>query len=421
MTFPFLADLEPWAQATLGLLLLAVLAFSARLILQGLLTRVFTRLAVRLQTGWVGMLLNNRLPQRLAQVVPSLVVQVGIVAVPYLPQNAVTVIRNVAVALTVLHLLRVLYAVLDAVRDGYESTDNSQGGQRRSVKSFIQLGKLLLGLLGGIVIVAALIDRSPLILLSGLGAMSAVLMLVFKDTILSFTAGVQLTSNDLLRVGDWIEMPQVGADGSVIDIALHTVKVQNWDMTITSIPTWRLMSESYKNWRGMSQSGGRRIKRSLRLDVASVHFLDDSEIRRLARIELLRPYLEEKMLHLTQTNAGLRRKLGDQSAEPANLRRLTNIGTFRAYVGAYLKANANIRQDMTLMVRTLEPTSEGIPLELYCFTATTAWAIYEGIQGDIFDHLLAILPEFGLKLYQHPSGNDIRLGLWGGAQDLARA
>lgn len=421
MTFSFLADLEPWTQATLGLCLLAMLAFSARFILHGLLVRIFSRLGTSLQTRWIVMLLQSRVPQRLAQVAPSLVVQIGIVAVPYLPQTATTVIRNVAVALTVLHAVRVLYAVLDALQAAHESREDPQEMQRRSIKSFVQLGKLLLGLLGGIVIVAALIDRSPLILLSGLGAMSAVLMLVFKDTILSFTAGVQLASNDLLRVGDWIEMPQVGADGDVIDIALHTVKVQNWDKTITSIPTWRLMSESYKNWRGMSQSGGRRIKRSLRLDAASVRFLDDEDIRRLSRIELLRPYLEEKMRYLSQSNDSLRRKLGEQSAEPANLKRLTNIGTFRAYVDAYLRANPGIHQEMTLMVRTLEPTSEGIPLELYCFTATTAWVRYEGIQGDIFDHLLAILPEFGLSLYQNPSGNDIRLGMWNGPQALARA
>ncbi len=411
MNFSFLSELEPWAQASIGLGLLALLAICARFILQGLLVRVFGRLSAGLPSGWFAALLHCRVPHRLAQVVPSLVVQIGILAVPHLPQAATTVIRNVAVALTVLQMVRVLFAVLDALHMAHEAREEPQGGQRRSIKSFVQLGKLLLGLLGGIVIVATLIDRSPLILLSGLGAMSAVLMLVFKDTILSFTAGLQLASNDLLRVKDWIEMPQVGADGAVVDIALHTVKVQNWDNTITSIPTWRLMSESYKNWRGMSQSGGRRIKRAIRLDGASVRFLDDEDMRRLSRIALLRPYLEEKLEDVSQTNDSLRRQLGEHAAEPANQRRLTNIGTFRAYVNAYLRAHPGIHQEMTLMVRLMEPTSEGVPLELYCFTATTAWVQYEGIQGDIFDHLLAILPEFGLRLYQHPSGNDIRLGL----------
>ncbi len=258
-------------------------------------------------------------------------------------------------------------------------------------------------------------DRSPLILLSGLGAMSAVLMLVFKDTILSFTAGVQLSSNDMLRVGDWIEMPQVGADGFVVDIALHTVKVQNWDKTITTIPTWRLMSESFKNWRGMFSSGGRRIRRALRLDTNSVRFLTEAEIEHLSRIALLRPYLKGKLRDVQQTNAALQAQLGAQALEPANQRRLTNIGTFRAYCEAYVRAHPRIHQQMLLIVRTLEPTAEGVPLELYCFTATTAWVEYEAIQGDIFDHLIAVLPEFGLHLFQSPTGNDIRAGLRPGA------
>ena len=217
----------------------------------------------------------------------------------------------------------------------------------RSIKSYVQLGKLVLIFVGTVVIAGALVDRSPLILLSGLGAMSAVLMLVFKDTILSFTAGVQISSNDMLRVGDWIEMPQVGADGFVVDIALHTVKVQNWDKTITTIPTWRLMSESFKNWRGMFSSGGRRIKRMLRLDTNLVRFLSPQEIDRLARIALLQPYLSGKKQDVQQTNEALRERLGDHAAEPANQRRLTNIGTFRAYVDAYLRAHPGIHLEVS--------------------------------------------------------------------------
>ena len=398
----------------LGLALLSTLALSARLLARWLLTRVVSRLTVGAQPRWAQVLLCSTVLRRLAQVVPSLVVQAGILAVPHLPDAAATVIRNVAVALTVLHTLRVLLAMLDALHASSESADGSEGAQRRSIKSYVQLGKLVLMLLGGIVILATLIDRSPLILLSGLGAMSAVLMLVFKDTILSFTAGVQLASNDLLRVGDWIEMPQVGADGDVIDIALNTVKVQNWDKTITTIPTWRLMAESYRNWRGMAQSGGRRMKRALQLDMTSVHFLSETQVDRLGRIALLRPYLEEKLRDVSQTNAGLHATLGAQAAEPANQRRLTNLGTFRAYAEAYLRAHPGINQDMTLMVRTLQPTSQGVPMELYCFTSTTAWVAYEGIQGNITDHLLAILPEFDLQLYQSPSGYDFRRGLAGG-------
>ncbi len=374
---------------------------------QYLLLHTVPRLRERMDVRWARVLWHDQVLRRLARVVPSLVVQAGIGAVPHLDPVAFAVIRNLAVALTVLQLVRTLNALLNAILQEQESRPEGARTATRSIKSYVQLGKLALALIGAIVIVAVLIDRSPLILLSGLGAMSAVLMLVFKDTILSFTAGVQLSSNDMLRVGDWIEMPQMGADGAVIDIALHTVKVQNWDKTITTIPTWRLMSESYRNWRGMSESGGRRIKRQLRIDSATVRFLSDADIDRLERIALLAPYLAAKRQAVHSANAAL----GEGAAVPANLRRLTNIGTFRAYVQAYLQAHPGVHQGMTLMVRMLEPTAEGVPLELYCFTATTAWVQYEAIQGDIFDHLLALLPEFDLRLYQSPTGWDIRSGL----------
>ena len=397
-------SLSPWMQATIGLACLLLLAYVVQALAQYLLLHTVPRLRERMDVRWARVFWHDQVLRRLARVVPSLVVQAGIGAVPHLDPVAFAVIRNLAVALTVLQLVRTLNALLNAILQEQESRPEGARTATRSIKSYVQLGKLALALIGAIVIVAVLIDRSPLILLSGLGAMSAVLMLVFKDTILSFTAGVQLSSNDMLRVGDWIEMPQMGADGAVIDIALHTVKVQNWDKTITTIPTWRLMSESYRNWRGMSESGGRRIKRQLRIDSATVRFLSDADIDRLERIALLAPYLAAKRQAVHSANAAL----GEGAAVPANLRRLTNIGTFRAYVQAYLQAHPGVHQGMTLMVRMLEPTAEGVPLELYCFTATTAWVEYERIQGDIFDHLIAILPEFGLGLYQSPTGKDIR-------------
>ena len=400
-------SLSPWMQATIGLACLLLLAYVVQALAQYLLLHTVPRLRERMDVRWARVLWHDQVLRRLARVVPSLVVQAGIGAVPHLDPVAFAVIRNLAVALTVLQLVRTLNALLNAILQEQESRPEGARTATRSIKSYVQLGKLALALIGAIVIVAVLIDRSPLILLSGLGAMSAVLMLVFKDTILSFTAGVQLSSNDMLRVGDWIEMPQMGADGPVIDIALHTVKVQNWDKTITTIPTWRLMSGSYRNWRGMSESGGRRIKRQLRIDSATVRFLSDADIDRLERIALLAPYLAAKRQAVHSANAAL----GEGAAVPANLRRLTNIGTFRAYVQAYLQAHPGVHQGMTLMVRMLEPTAEGVPLELYCFTATTAWVQYEAIQGDIFDHLLALLPEFDLRLYQSPTGWDIRSGL----------
>ena len=213
----------------------------------------------------------------------------------------------------------------------------------------------------------------------------------------------------MLRVGDWIEVPQAGADGDVIDVALNTVKVQNFDKTIVTIPTWKLMSESFRNWRGMREAGGRRIKRTLMIDAGSIHFLDDEQIARLGCIELIAAYVKEKSDAVKISRAMKLRELGEVLGQvPANQRRLTNIGTFRAYVQAYLKANHSIHPDMTLMVRMLEPTTEGVPMELYCFANTVVWADYELIQSDIFDHLLAILPEFGLRVFQSPSGAGLR-------------
>jgi len=408
-----LSNLGPWMQTLFGLGLLAVVALSVRLLAGWLLLRTCGFLRASIDARWVQIVLSKNVLQRLTQALPWLLIQAGVAAVPDLPTQAESVIRNVAVALAVLYMVRALFAMLDALLLSFDSAVDRKGMQMQSIKSYVQLGKLFLIFVGGIVIIAVLSDRSPLILLSGLGAMSALLMLLFKDTILSFTAGVHLASNDLLRIGDWIEMPQVGADGDVIDIALHTVKVQNWDKTITTIPTWRLMSESYRNWRGMSLSGGRRIKRSLSLDVSSVHFLSASEIAALSRITLLETYLQHKVSTLLQANVSVHSHAGAQAGALANERRLTNIGTFRAYVEAYLRAHPGINQGMILMVRSLEPTASGIPLELYCFTATTAWIGYEATQSDIFDHLLSILPEFGLRLYQSPAGNDIQQGLHG--------
>jgi miniconductance mechanosensitive channel len=254
------------------------------------------------------------------------------------------------------------------------------------------------------VIITILSDRSPVVFLSGLGALTAVLMLVFRDTILSLVASVQIMSNDMIRIGDWVEMPQANADGDVIDIALHTVKIQNWDKTISAIPTHRFISESFKNWRGMSESGGRRIKRALYLDLNSVHFLGDAEIEHLSRHEFLRAYMREKRQALAAVNE---RTPSDPDVIPER-RRLTNVGTFRAYVKHYLRNHPRVHQDLTLLVRQLAPGPKGLPLEIYCFTNDTAWASYEGIQADIFDHLIAILPEFGLRAYQEPAGRDFQ-------------
>ena len=410
MTWEAINQLEPRMQTGLGLVSLVITAYALRLIVRLVLLKLVPRFRHSLNAVWVKTLLADNILVRAAQIVPSLVVLTGIAAVPHMPTMATTVIRNVAIALTVLQVARLLNAVLDSIQG--QNEDRLEAAEStRSVKSYVQLGKLIIMLVAAIVMVATLIDRSPLILLSGLGAMSAVLMLVFKDTILSFTAGVQLAGNDMLRVGDWLQMDQVGADGAVVDMALNTVKIRNWDNTITTIPTWRLMSESFKNWRGMSESGGRRIKRSILIDNATVRFLSDEDIQELAHIALLKPYLESKTREISAYNDDFTRKAPHMAGEIVNLRKLTNIGTFRAYVNAYLRAHPRLRPEMTMMARMLESTTNGSPLEIYAFTATTKWTEYEAIQGDIFDHLLAILPEFGLNVFQNPSGNDVKLSL----------
>ena len=338
---------------------------------------------------------------RLSNVVPALIISTGIGFVSGVPEAAATIIVNVCNAFMVLTVALALSNLLDLVNSIYEERPDAK---IRPIKGYIQVVKIAIYAVTLILIIAALFDRSPLILLSGLGAMAAVLMLIFQDTILSLVASVQISSNDVLRVGDWVEMPQLNADGDVIDIALHTVKIQNWDKTITTIPTRRFMTDPFKNWRGMQESGGRRIKRCILLDQQSVHFLDAEQKKRLGRFKLLKDYLATKQQEIDDWNT----QLAEEGKEPVNTRRITNIGTFRAYVERYLQSHPGIHQQMTLMVRQLPVTADGLPLELYCFTNTTAWLKYESIQSDIFDHLLAILPEFGLRVYQHPSGMDVR-------------
>ena len=345
--------------------------------------------------------LDLRFVARLSNVVPALVISTGISLVPHLPEPVGQVIYNVCNAFVVLTIALALSHFLTMLNSLYARRPDARN---KPIKGYIQLLKIIIYAIALILMIAALFDRSPFILLSGLGAMAAVLMLIFQDTILSMVASVQISSNDLLRVGDWVEMPDLNADGDVIDIALHTVQIQNWDKTITTIPTRRFLTDPFKNWRGMQDSGGRRIKRSLMLDQQSVHFLSQEESLQLKKFKLLQEYLAQKQEEIEQWNSSL----AEQGKEAVNTRRITNLGTFRAYVNNYLKSSPNLHQTMTLMVRQLAPTADGLPLEIYCFTNTTNWVAYEGIQSDIFDHLLAILPEFGLRVFQHPSGMDVR-------------
>ncbi|WP_288449540.1 mechanosensitive ion channel family protein [uncultured Pseudomonas sp.] len=399
-------DLEKHPQlltlvACLGLLLAA---WVLNWIVKRILVRGFYRLLRSTPFGQDQELNHHRVIGRLANIVPALVLSIGIELVPGRPEALVTVVQNVCSAFIVLTIALALGSALNVVNVLYSRRPSAR---LKPIKGYVQVSKIVIYAIAVILMIATLIDRSPLILLSGLGAMAAVLLLIFQDTLLSLVASVQISSNDIIRVGDWIEMPQLNADGDVIDIALHTVKVQNFDKTITTIPTKRFITDSFRNYRGMQEAGGRRIKRALNIDQNSVHFLSDAEREHLHRFNLLDDYLTAKEQELADWN----RKLEKRGQEPVNTRRVTNLGTFRAYVERYLRAHPGVHQGMTLLVRQMPLSSEGLPVEIYCFTNTTVWAQYEGIQGDIFDHLLSILPEFGLHVFQHPSGRDFRMRL----------
>ena len=392
---------HPPAYTLVAVLGLVLVAWLANWLTKHILLRGLYRLLNAVAPGNDPEVAPLRVVSRLSNVVPALVLMIGMRAVPALPEALVTVVENVSSAFIVLTVALALAAALNLLNAVYQRRPEAR---LRPIKGYVEVVKIVIYLVAAILIVASLIDRSPLILLSGLGAMAAVLMLIFQDTLLSLVASVQLSSNDMVRVGDWIEMPQLNADGDVIDIALHTVKVQNFDKTITTIPTKKLISDSFRNWRGMRESGGRRIKRSLYVDQHSVRFLSDEERHRLDRFALLDGYLPAKEAELEAWNETLPRVERDV----VNRRRVTNIGTFRAYVERYLRRHPGVHQGMTLMVRQLAPTADGLPLEIYCFANTTVWTEYEGIQSDIFDHLFAIIPEFGLRVFQHPSGADMR-------------
>lgn len=402
----------PWMQTGMAVLFLVALAWltnwiAKRIVLKVLL-RLLSHLPFRIEAGHIGAVVA-----RLSNIVPALVIQTGIAAVPHLPAGLVVFAQSACTAFIILTIAIALSGMLSLLSDLYQRRPNAAN---RPIKGYVQVVKLLVYGAAVILMIAALMDRSPLLLLSGLGAMAAVLMLVFKDTILSLVASVQIGSNDMVRVGDWITMPQLNADGDVIDIALHVVKVQNFDKTITTIPTYRLITESFRNWRGMSESGGRRIMRSLMIDQSSVRFLDEEGVRDLARFALLRDYLAAKQQDISRWNAD------HAPGEILDARRLTNIGTFRAYVLAYLKARPDIADDKTLLVRQLAPSENGLPLEIYAFAGTTRWDQYEGIQADIFDHLIAIMREFDLRLFQRPTGADFSgLNAGRGAADMPTA
>ena len=354
---------------------------------------------------WSDALIKNGVGKRLAQLFPAFTIHMGVNFLPSIDSGPESFVMNVTSAYMMVVATITIIAVLNAANDIYESNPEAR---QRPIKGFIQLLQLAVVILGGLLFIAALLDQSPVLLLSGFGAMTAVLLLVFKDTLLSLVASVQLAAQDMVRVGDWIEVPQLGADGDVVDMELYTVTVQNFDKTITTIPTQRLITDSFKNWRGMSSSGGRRIKRALHIDASSIRFISEEDVNGYRRFSLLEGYLAGKHDELATYNQTRVGATADESDDAVNMRRLTNIGTFRAYAWRYLNEHPRIRKDMTLLVRQLAP-EDGIPIELYCFTNTVKWTEYEDIQADIFDHLLAIMPEFDLQLFQRPAGKEFSI------------
>jgi len=386
------------------------LEVSALLLAIGLVYLLLSRLAVPLVRRWVSstrqqwddLLLSPPLLRTISWLLPLGVGWAMLPLLPWLGMDPVKVLRNAFAAAIAVLCAKGLAQLLSGVNAIYE---RRPGSASRPIKSYIQLLQLIAWLVGAIVAIAVVIDRSPVILLSGLGALAAVLLLVFKDTILSLVAAVQVTSYDLVRVGDWVEAPKFGADGTVIDIGLNVVKVRNWDLTVTSIPTFKLVDESFRNWRGMSESGGRRIKRMLLVDLESIRFLEPAEIQDLERMALLAEYIKGKRLEIAEANR--RAAEANPGVEPPE-RRLTTVGTFRAYIERYVRSRPDIHKGMTLLIRQLQPTADGLPIEIWCFTATTEWVPYESIQADIFDHLLASAPRFGIRIVQHPTGSDVR-------------
>jgi len=398
-----LATIHPLLPTIAGGLVLLLVALVADLITKRLLLSAVRAVARRTRSHWDDALVEQNTFGRVAQIVPAAILHAGVRWVPGVSDVVVKITHNVANAWMILVITLTLVAVFRAGNRIYDRGPLSRG---RPIKGFIQIAEIAIYIFGGVLIVGALLDRSPLVLISGLGALSAVLMFVFRDTLLSLMASLQLSGQDMIRVGDWLEAPQYGADGDVTDVELFTVTVQNWDKTITKIPTSKLVYDSFRNWRGMSESGGRRIKRSLDIDVNSIRFLTDDEVQRFAEFTLLKDYIATKQAELVAYNDAL----PAEARNEVNLRKMTNIGTLRAYLTSYLKHHPKIHQGMTLIVRQLQSGPEGLPIEIYCFSNDIEWSVYEDIQSDIFDHTCAILPEFGLRLYQRPAGADL-LGL----------
>lgn len=382
----------------IAMILLSLLTFFiARKVFLGLIHRI----TAKSKTNWDDVLASQKFFKLLAYLVPAYIIYTStpliLSSYPGV-SNTIQIIMNIYMIGVIIMAIN---AFLNAVAIIYQ---DFQVAKTRPIKGYMQVVKIIVYLVGGIIILAILFDRNPLGLIGGLGAFSAVLLLVFKDPIMGFVGGIQLSANNMLVPGDWISMPKYNADGTVIDVALTTVKVQNWDKTISTIPTYSLISESFKNWRGMEESGGRRIKRSVFIDMKSIRFASPEMIKRFLKYDYVKGYIEKTQKELSDYNA----MNNIDETVVVNGRRQTNIGIFRAYLSGYLKNHPAVHNGMTFLIRQLQPTEKGLPLEIYVFSKIQEWALYEDLQSDIFDHIFAVIPEFDLRIYQSPSGNDLQ-------------
>lgn len=376
-----------------------LLCIIVNFIVKNIILKIFSKIILRNRHTWDDILLNRRVFSRIANILPGIIVY--LFAPAFHNAQMIDVIRRGAAIYVMIIAIFIVSALLDSINDIYSTYPISR---IRPMKGLLQVIKIILYIIIGIIMFGTLMDQNPLVLLSGIGALAAVFSFVFKDTILGFIAGIQLTSNDMLRIGDWVEMPKYGADGDVIDITLNTVKVQNFDKTIISLPAYALVSDSFKNWRGMTEFGGRRIKRSVNIDVNSIVFCTSEMLEKYKKIEYLKDYIFEK-----ETEISLHNQLQNiEEDDIINGRHLTNIGTFRIYIQYYLNHHPNLMKNMPQMVRQLSPTENGLPLEIYAFTDVTDWAAYETIQADIFDHIFSTAEEFGIRIFQSPTGYDLR-------------
>ncbi|WP_166170047.1 mechanosensitive ion channel domain-containing protein [Acinetobacter sp. SA01] len=393
------SDHYPWLEMLTSLSILILLALLANFIAKQVVVRGIRKLISKMKFVNQDIFAQHSVIRRVSNIVPAIVIMNGIVTVPHLSEKVTVLIQMAAQAFIFLTLALAISEFLSIFNLVYQRNPKSKN---KPIKGYLQLVKLIIFIVCGLMILGTFLKKDVFTLLAGFGAMAAVLMLIFQNTILSLVASVQISSYDMVRIGDWIEMPSLNADGDVIDMSLHTITVQNFDKTLTTIPTNKLVTDTFKNWRGMAYAGVRRIKRSIFIDQSSVHFMTPDEQQKLKDFLLLDQYLNSKHDELESFN----QQLSNQSLY--NQRRLTNLGTFRAYVEFYLKQHSGIAQNQSLIIRQLQPTSEGLPLEIYAFANTTVWKDYEAIQSDIFDHLIAIVPEFGLRVYQAPSGADFR-------------